>query len=95
MAHSLSAKKRMRQNAKRRIRNRARTSQLKTAIKKLLALIHDRKAEEAARQFRAVSGLLDRSADHGTIHPNKAARTKSRLSARLKGLEAKPAAAPA
>ena len=83
MAHSLSAKKRVRQNAKRRIINRARKSVLKTAIKdfEMAASSGDKKA--AAEQYKLIVRKLDKTASTKTIHKNKAARLKSRLSRRL------------
>ena len=82
MAHSLSAKKRVRQNAKRRIINRARKSVLKTAIKDFgAAAVGDKKA--AAGQYKLIVKKLDKAASAKTIHKNKAARLKSRLSRRL------------
>ena len=83
MAHSLSAKKRVRQNAKRRIINRARKSVLKTAIKNFeaAAISGDRKA--TAEQYKLIVRKLDKTASTKTIHKNKAARLKSRLSRRL------------
>ncbi len=83
MAHSLSAKKRIRQNEKRAMRNKARKSALKTEIKKFLSLIHDRDVSAAEEQLRKVYKKLDRTADQGTIHKNTAARKKSRLTAKL------------
>ena len=82
MAHSLSAKKRVRQNAKHRIINRARKSVLKTAIKDFeAAVVGDKKT--AAGRYKLIVKKLDKAASAKTIHKNKAARLKSRLSRRL------------
>ncbi len=87
MAHSLSAKKRIRQNEKRRLRNQARKSMLKTEIKKFLNLLHERNTEAAKSQLRVVYKKLDQVSAKGTIHKNKANRLKSRLAKRLFNLE--------
>jgi small subunit ribosomal protein S20 len=84
MPHSASAKKRNRQNLRDRERNRAIKSTLKTSIRKLLAAVTSGDAEQASQQFRAAVKTADQAAAKGTIHRNRAARIKSRLSARVK-----------
>lgn len=84
MAHSLSAKKRIRQNLKRRARNRWRMKAMKTAIKEYLDKLAHGSIEDAQKAFREASSLIDRTAQKGVIHRNQAARRKSRLNARLK-----------
>jgi small subunit ribosomal protein S20 len=87
VAHSLSAKKRVRQNQKRRARNQARRSNLKTRLRTVRdALIHG-DATTAEAKFREACKLLDREADRGLIHRNAAARRKSRLAQRLNALK--------
>jgi small subunit ribosomal protein S20 len=71
-----SAEKRMRTAAKRAARNKAQRSRLRTAIKK--ARQADA-AESAATTYVEAKSLLDRAARKGLIHPNKAARLKSKL----------------
>ena len=93
MAQSLSAKKRIRQNEKARLRNRMRRSALKTEIRKFLAFIHDRDASAAAEQLKKVYKELDQVAAKGTIHRNTAARRKARLAKRLADLQAHAGAA--
>ena len=88
MAHSISAKKRIRQNEKRRMRNRTRISALKTEIKKFLVLVHDREADKATDQLKVVYKALDQTAAKQTIHVNRAARTKARLTKRLDVMKA-------
>ena len=83
MAHSLSAKKRIRQNAKRRGRNRWRKDQIKSAIKAFDEALHDGKTDQAAEQLKLVYKKLDTFAAKGTIHKNAAARKKARLTKRL------------
>jgi small subunit ribosomal protein S20 len=92
VAHSLSAKKRIRQTLKRRARNRARKEVLKGQIKTYLnALSGDLKKAET--ELRNVVSRLDKVAAKGTIHKNAAARKRSRLTRRLNALRAaKPGA---
>jgi small subunit ribosomal protein S20 len=71
-----SAKKRMRQSRKARERNRQQRAALRTALRKARAARGTDKAAEAARSAHA---LLDRGARKRLIHPNTAARLKSRL----------------
>lgn len=84
MAHSLSAKKRIRQNAKRRARNRWRMKKMKTAIKAFLEKLAHGSVDEARTAYREAASVIDRTAQKGVIHRNQAARRKSRLNARLK-----------
>ena len=86
MAHSLSAKKRIRQNIKRRAINRARKSQIKTQIKQFEAALSSGDVAKAAEQFRLVAKKLDTVASTSTMHKNTAARKKSRLAKRLNNL---------
>jgi small subunit ribosomal protein S20 len=75
-----SAKKRLRQSIERRARNRAAKSTLKTYIKRLQSSVTAKEFDAARSQFSAVCKLIDQTAAKGIIHPNKASRTKSRLS---------------
>jgi small subunit ribosomal protein S20 len=84
MAHSLSAKKRIRQNVKRRARNRWRMKTMKTAIKTFLDKIAHGSVDDARTAYREAASIIDRTAQRGVIHRNQAARRKSRLNARLK-----------
>lgn len=83
MAHSLSAKKRVRQNEKRRARNRARKSEIKDQQKAFAADLTKGDFKKAAEDLRSVVSTLDRVAAKGTIHKNTAARKRSRLQRRL------------
>lgn len=74
---SLSVKKAWRQSLRRRQRNRAVHSAIKTQIRKAENLIFDGEPDEAAVR-RAISAL-DRATAKGIIHPNNAARRKARL----------------
>jgi len=88
VAHSLSAKKRIRQNEKARARNRARKEVMKDAIKGFTAAITGGDAKKAEDAFRSATRRLDKVAAKGTIHKNTAARKRSRLAKRLNALKA-------
>lgn len=89
MAHSLQAKKRARQNVKRRTINRARKSQVKTQIKHFEAALSKGDAEAASEQLRLVTKKLDKTAAKSTMHKKTAARKKSRLAKKLNALKTK------
>jgi small subunit ribosomal protein S20 len=89
VAHSLSAKKRVRQNAKRRRINRARKSQVKTQIKHFEAALDSGDIETASEQYRLVVRKLDKTAATSTMHKRTVARQKSRLARKLNTLKAK------
>ena len=89
MAHSLSAKKRVRQNEKRRAINRARKSSIKTQIKHFEAAMATGDVKAAAEQFRLTVKRLDKVASTTTMHKRTAARKKSRLAKKLNALKAK------
>ncbi len=89
MAHSLSAKKRVRQNEKRRTINRARKSQVKTQVKRFEAALSSGDAEAAKEQYRLVVKKLDKTAATSTMHKKTVARKKSRLAKQLNALKAK------
>jgi small subunit ribosomal protein S20 len=88
VAHSLSAKKRIRQSIKRRARNRARKDQIKEAVKGFTTAVTAGKVDDAQAALNKVVQRLDRVATKGTIHKNAAARKRSRLTKRLNALRA-------
>lgn len=84
-----SAKKRMRQEAKRRERNKSVKSNVRTEVTKAReAIAADAAAPETEAQVREAITALDRGVSKGVLHPNNAARRKSRLMARLHKAEA-------
>jgi len=83
VANLAQAKKRIKQNAKRQERNRARKSALKTETRKLLDAIHDGELDKAKSQFSELTKHLDQVAAKGTLHKKAASRRKSRLAKRL------------
>lgn len=91
MAHSLSAKKRVKQNAKQRTINRARKSQVKTQTKRFEQILKAGDIEQAGEQYRLVARKLDKTASTSTMHKRTAARKKSRLAKKLNALKAKKA----
>ena len=91
MAHSLSAKKRVRQNATRRVINRARKSMVKTQIKHFEAALSAGEVEAATERFRLLVKKLDSVASTSTMHKNTTSRMKSRLARQLNSLKAKKA----
>jgi small subunit ribosomal protein S20 len=78
MPHTRSAKKQLRKNIKRRLRNRATKSALKTQIKKVFAAKAG-PAEKLQAEFKIAVKNLDKAAARGIVHPNMAARKKSQL----------------
>lgn len=87
MAHSLSAKKRIRQNAKRRMINRVRKSQIKTQTKHFEQALSAGDAKAAEKQLRPAVKRLDKAASKSTMHKRTAARKKSRLAKKLNQLK--------
>jgi small subunit ribosomal protein S20 len=79
MANIPSAKKRMRQNIKRRERNRTHRSRMRSAIRKLRACIEAGDTESARTLLPDTLSLIDSTATKGVLHRNTAARYKSRL----------------
>jgi small subunit ribosomal protein S20 len=82
-----SAKKRVRQNAKRRAINNWRKRRVKNQIKNFLSAVQHKDVDNAETEFRKVCSVLDKISCSGTIHRNTAARRKSRLSRRLRDLK--------
>ena len=88
MAHSLSAKKRIRQNKVLRARNRARKGTVKAQIRKFSEAVRVHEVDQAQAEFRSAVKKLDQTAAKGTLHKNAVARRKSRLAKRLNKLTA-------
>ena len=88
MAHSLSAIKRVRQNEKRRVRNRSHRTRLRTQIKKLRQAIDAGNADDAKKLLPDTVSLVDVMVKKGVIHENAGSRYKSRLTRQLAALSA-------
>ena len=87
MANSAQARKRARQNLVRRARNFSLRTEFRTAIKKVLKAVATGDKTIAANEFKEAQSTLDRIARKGIFHKNKAARHKSRLSAKVKAMQ--------
>lgn len=83
MPSSRSARKQVRVTQRRRLRNQSIQSLCKTNITKAERLIFSGELESAQEAVVAAIGSLDRAAEKGVIHPNNAARRKSRLMKKL------------
>ena len=88
MPHSLSAKKRVRQNANQNTINRARKSQVKTEVKYLEEAIAKGDITAATEQLRITTKKLDQTAATSTMHKKTVARKKSRLTKKVNALKA-------
>jgi small subunit ribosomal protein S20 len=93
LANTKSAQKAWRQGQSRAIRNQAARAAVRTYVKKATEAVATT-AEDAAVVVRAAVRALDRAAQRGIVHPNAAARRKSRLMSRLHVLSLTPAEAP-
>ncbi len=76
MAHSKQAKKRIRQDERRRLRNKATASAMRTQFKKLMTQVEAGDREGAAAQLGETLSRIDKAAKRRVIHPNAAARKK-------------------
>jgi small subunit ribosomal protein S20 len=88
LANIKQAKKRVRQNIKRRMRNKWQMSRLHTHIKRVVKAIESKDKEKAEVEYKLATSILDRAANKGLIHKNKATRHKSRLAKQLKAIAA-------
>jgi small subunit ribosomal protein S20 len=86
LANSPQARKRARQNDKRRAHNASLRSLVRTKIKRVLAAVGTGDAENARTAYADAVPVIDRMANKGIIDRNKAARHKSRLNAKVKAL---------
>ena len=86
MANTDSARKRTRQAEKERQRNASLRSALRSAIKNVKKAIANGDKAGAKRTLSESTTIVDRIADKGIIHKNKAARHKSRLDAAIKAM---------
>jgi len=86
LANSKQAKKRATQSEKRRLLKSSQRATFRTYVKKVAAAIDAGDKEAAQQAFAAAVPVIDRIADKGVIHKNKAARHKSRLNAHIKAM---------
>ncbi|MEM1089161.1 MAG: 30S ribosomal protein S20 [Pseudomonadota bacterium] len=86
MAHSVSARKRIRQANSRRTHNASIRSNFRTVIKKVLAAVEAGDKDAAQKAYQAAVPVIDKVSSKGLIHKNKAARHKSRLNKAVQAL---------
>ena len=87
MANTKSAQKRIRQNEKRRVRNRVYRGRARTFVKRARSAIENGDVENAREATLKAVSALDTAASRGVIHKNNASRRKSRLMKQLAVLE--------
>jgi small subunit ribosomal protein S20 len=87
MPNSKSATKRLHQNHVQRARNRSAKQAVRTQCRKVREAIGANNVEAAETEFRLAVKSLDRAGAKRIIHPNAAARLKSRLSAKVKAIK--------
>ena len=92
MPHSLSAKKRLRQDAKRFVDNRGQKREIKTRSKRFAEAITAGELDEAKKLMAIVIENIDKAQKKNILHKNKAARLKSRLALALNAATATAAA---
>jgi small subunit ribosomal protein S20 len=78
----------MRQNEKRRVRNAAARSSVRTAVRMARATLRTAPLDEARANLARTVRLLDKAVTKGVVHKNAAARRKSRLTRQLNALAA-------
>lgn len=86
MANSVQATKRARQAEKSRQHNASMRSTMRTTVKKVLAAIDSGDQAAANAAFKVAQSSLDAMARKGIVAKNKAARSKSRINARIKAM---------
>lgn len=88
MAHSKQARKRINVNQRKAQRNRIHRSASRTLVRRALEAIESGDQDAAKEAVSRAIRQLDKTASHGVIHKNNAARRKSRLVKRLNNMEA-------
>jgi small subunit ribosomal protein S20 len=92
MPHTDSAKKRLRQNAKRQAHNQEVKKDIKIQIKQFLRAVKGGDKGATQQQYVTCAKKLDKAAARRVIHPNKAARKKSQLARLMNAKTAAPSA---
>jgi len=87
MANSASAKKRVRQSAKRRIHNMGIRTEARTYIKNVVKAIETGDKKKAQESYNAMIPVVDKVVTKGIFHKNKIARHKSRLNSKIKAMK--------
>ena len=86
MANSAQSRKRARQAEKRRQHNASLRAHFRTFVKKVIAAIRAGDKKQAQAAYQTAAGVIDKTAQKGLIHKNKAARHKSRLNSRIRAM---------
>ena len=86
MANTAQATKRAQQSKLRAIHNGAQKSRLRTSVKNFRKAIESKDKNTDLKSFQTTVSIIDQSVTKGLIHPNKAARLKSRLNRSLRNL---------
>ena len=86
MANSSQARKRARQNTRRRTDNHSKRSMMRTYIKRVYKAIEENDRDAASSAYKEAVSYIDRNAKRGLQHKNKAARLKSRMNARIRAM---------
>jgi small subunit ribosomal protein S20 len=86
LANTAQAAKRARQAEQRRQHNAARRNMMRTYVKKVIKAIRSGDKTGAAQAYQEAVPVIDRMANKGIIHKNKAARHKSRLNTHIKAM---------
>jgi small subunit ribosomal protein S20 len=89
MPNSPSAAKRLRQSKKRRMHNRITKKVIKTSMKKAVATVGEGSPEQAETDLRAAMAKIDKAGSRRVLHPNTAARRKSKLARTFAAAKAK------
>lgn len=89
MPNTASSKKRLRQNEKLRISNRAKRSKLRGQLRRVRDAVKAGDADAAMTEMRLAQKRIDQAAAKNLLHDNTAARTKSRLNKMVKAMAAK------
>lgn len=90
MPTSLSAQKRVRQNAKRRLRNRRAKSAVNTYVRKVEAALESGDPQAARAAYAVAVRVIDKAVSKNVLHRNTAARRKSRLAKRINAMAGSP-----
>lgn len=86
MANTAQSRKRARQAERHRQRNASYRSMFRTFIKKVIAAVEAGDKEQAQSAYNQAAAMIDKTANKGLIHKNKASRQKSRLNARIRAM---------
>ncbi|MCA8967660.1 MAG: 30S ribosomal protein S20 [Planctomycetes bacterium] len=87
MAHSKQALKRVRQGERNRLANKAKLTRLRTAMKRLSAVVAAGEKDKATAMLPAVCKVIDKAARNNIIHKNTAARRKSLVTRSVAGIK--------